>query len=235
MVSDSKLNALLRLRGFLGEHSFALNDRLPPERELCRELGLTRAALRAAMAILESEGQVWRHVGRGTFIGARLVLNLEEVKYLSGITTSSQILDARVAIKPELARLAALHGSASRFAELLVCVQRCSKAKVWRVFEAWGSRFHYAIASATRNKLLGTMFETLNALRRSVVWQTVRVGLGPSSDYPTFAEHQRIYDAIVRHDEQASADAMRQHLGSVRSRLILPADSWAEGGKRFFL
>jgi DNA-binding FadR family transcriptional regulator len=222
MFTEDKPDALLRLRNFLAEHSFALNDRLAPERELCQELGLTRATLRAALAVLENEGQVWRHVGRGTFIGARPVLNLDEVKFLTGITTPAQILDARVAIEPELARLAARHGNASHFTELLICAQRCQEAKLWRVFEAWDSRFHYAIAASTRNKLLGTMFETLNAVRRSVVWRTVRVGSGPAPDYPSFNEHQRIYEAIRRQDEDAAADNMRQHLGSVRSRLILP-------------
>jgi DNA-binding FadR family transcriptional regulator len=216
VVDQDALDPLTRLRAYVGGQNLALNDRLPPERELCGKLGLTRAALRKAMSVLESEGQVWRQVGRGTFIGARPVLNLAEVKYLTSISSRSQIVDARLAIEPELARLAALHAVATDFSELALCHRRCREARTWRVFEAWDSRFHYAIAAATKNKLLMTLFETLNAVRRSMVWQTVRSNQGDT----TFIEHEAINDAIARRDPQMAADAMRTHLMSVRSRSV---------------
>src|ERR1700710_951398 len=125
MVTQLSADPLLLLRTYLAEQNLALNDRLPAERELSAQLGLTRAALRKAMAVLESEGQVWRQVGRGTFIGARPVLNLAEVKYLSSISSPSQIIDARLTIEPELARLAALRGVDSDFVELRLCNRRC--------------------------------------------------------------------------------------------------------------
>lgn len=211
---------LIRLRAYLSAQDLSLNDRLPPERELCSELGLTRAALRKAMAVLESEGQVWRQVGRGTFIGARPVLNLAEVKYLSSISSPTQIIDARLIIEPELARLAALHAIAKDFSELRLSHRRCKEAKSWRVFESWDNRFHYAIAAVTRNKLLMTIFETLNAVRRSITWQTYRDSQSPPASYSTFAEHDEIVDAILGREPNLAADAMRKHLESVRTRLI---------------
>jgi DNA-binding FadR family transcriptional regulator len=220
VVDQDALDPLMRLRAYVGGQDLALNDRLPPERELCVKLGLTRAALRKAMSVLESEGQVWRQVGRGTFIGARPVLNLAEVKYLTSISSRSQIVDARLAIEPELARLAALHAVATDFSELGLCHRRCREAKTWRVLEAWDSRFHYAIAAATKNKLLMTLFETLNAVRRSMVRQTIRSNQGPPASYTTFIEHEAINEAISRRDPEVAADAMRKHLMSVRARSV---------------
>jgi DNA-binding FadR family transcriptional regulator len=220
MTRTSVLEPLLRLRGYLSEQPLALNDRLPPERELCVQLGLTRATLRKAMGVLESEGQVWRQVGRGTFIGARPVLNLAEVQYLSGISSPSQIIDARLAIEPELARLAALRGVNADLTELRLCERRCREAKSWRVFESWDNRFHYAIAAATKNRLLMTLFETLNAVRRSQVWQTIRHESAPPRDYSTFAQHEAIYVAISSRDGFAAGEAMRVHLTSIRERLV---------------
>lgn len=211
---------LERLRSYLKEKSFALNDRLPPERVLAAELGVTRANLRNALDVIASEGLVWRQVGRGTFIGARSVINLSEVHYLSSITRPDEISDARLIIEPELARLAALNSNARDLRELRLCNSRCRSASDWHAFEAWDNRFHYAIAVATRNKLLMTVFETLNAVRRSPVWRTERETAGPTKAYPTPDQHQAIYEAIKRRDPEGAAEMMRVHLGSVQSRLI---------------
>ncbi|MDF1608174.1 FCD domain-containing protein [Hoeflea sp. YIM 152468] len=213
--------AVERLRTYIDAQDLALNERIPPERLLCIELGLTRAGLRSAMSVLESEGRVWRQVGRGTFIGARSVLNLSEVRYLSGITTPDEIADARLIIEPELARLAAENAVSSDHKELRRCYKRCSEATDWRAFEAWDNRFHSAIATATRNKLLMTVFETLNAVRRSYVWQTQRSDSKPSANFVTVDEHNEICQAILRKKPDEAADAMRAHLLSVRKRLIL--------------
>ena len=220
MPRHSTIQTLARLRTYLSERELNLNDRLPPERVLCVELGLSRAGLRQALGVLEEEGQVWRQVGRGTFIGARPVLNLQEVKFLSSVSSPAQIIDARLSVEPGLARVAALHAVASDLAELRLCHSRCQRAGSWQVFEAWDNRFHYAIAAATKNKLLMTLFETLNAVRRSQVWRTMRIGSGPAAGHTTFGEHEAILAAMTLRDADGAGNAMRRHLQSVQTRLL---------------
>ena len=70
-IFESDHSALTQLRAYLAQNDYPADGRLPPERKLCEELGVTRTSLRKALATLELEGQIWRHVGRGTFIGAR--------------------------------------------------------------------------------------------------------------------------------------------------------------------
>ena len=149
----SEGGALAALRNFLSEQKLALNERLPAERDLCAELGLSRAKLRKALAILEAEGQIWRHVGRGTFIGPRPVLNLSDIEFLSSETSPTEVMEARVAVEPQLARLASLHGTEAHFAEMRRCNRRCRAAKGWRVYESWDNNFHQVIASTPGAKL----------------------------------------------------------------------------------
>lgn len=198
------------------------NARLPPERELSAALGVTRSALRLALVELEDDGLIWRHVGRGTFVGARPVLNLTDVAFLRELSSPEQVISARIAIEPELARRAARHGSKADVDEMISCAARCRKAETWRNYEAWDNRLHDAIAKATHNKLLMYLFETLNVVRRSAVWGQPRSTPGPLVDHFSFAQHDAIIEAIIERDDEASAARMRQHLKTVRSR-VLPA------------
>jgi DNA-binding FadR family transcriptional regulator len=207
-----------RLKEYIANQEFALNARLPPERELCLELDLTRGSLRKAMAILESDGQIWRHVGRGTFFGPRPVLNLSDVEYLNDHSRPAEVIEARLAVEPQLAKLAALHGTPSNFAEMRRCIRQCKSAKEWRVYEAWDNNFHQAIAKATCNKLLISLFDTLNIVRRSTVWGQLRSTKLPPRNHASFAEHDAIYEAVVARDGDLAANLMREHLRTVRKR-----------------
>ncbi|CAN5653068.1 FCD domain-containing protein [soil metagenome] len=209
-----------RLRRFITEAGFAHNDRLPPERNLSGSFGVSRTELRRALAMLEDDGLIWRHVGRGTFIGARPVHNLGDVAFLGQLAKPSQVLDARVAIEPELACLAALNAVRPDLDAIRACCRRGRAAGDWRSYEAWDTNFHQAVAKATHNKLLIYLFETLNVVRRSTVWGQPRATDRPPADHKSFDEHDGITAAIEAHDPAQAAGRMRDHLRSVRARVL---------------
>ena len=70
-MDNEAQGALIQLRAYLTQQNLPASTRLPAERELCEILGVSRGELRKALAILEGHGELWRHVGKGTFIGAR--------------------------------------------------------------------------------------------------------------------------------------------------------------------
>ncbi|MGQ0567333.1 MAG: FadR/GntR family transcriptional regulator [Gemmobacter sp.] len=210
-----------QIKAYVAAGGFNHNDRLPPERDLSQQFGVSRGELRKALAELEGDGLIWRHVGRGTFIGARPVLNLADVAYLGELASPAQVIAARLAIEPELARLAAFHGTRSDFEEIQACAARCRSATDWRSYEAWDNNLHHAIAKATHNKLLVYLFDTLNVVRRSTVWGQTRTTKLPPRDHHSFAGHDAICAAICARDGAMAAQKMREHLNSVRD-IVLP-------------
>ncbi|MGH6913686.1 MAG: FadR/GntR family transcriptional regulator, partial [Geminicoccales bacterium] len=210
-----------QLKAHLAERQYPLNQRLPPERSLCGRLGISRSSLRKALAVLEADGQIWRHVGRGTFVGSRPVGNLEGIPSITNRTNPAEVMDARLLMEPELARLAALHARASDIDEMAHCIRQTKAAGEWRIYELWDNRLHRAIAQATGNALLLSLFDALNAVRRAVVWGRLRpYRLTPDLSHHSFAEHDAIFDAIVERDLELAASRMREHLQSVRRNLL---------------
>ncbi|BCJ90515.1 GntR family transcriptional regulator [Terrihabitans soli] len=212
--------ALTQLRAFIAQQDADSDTRLPPERELCENLGVSRGELRKALAILESEGQLWRHVGRGTFIGQRPI-DESDVGTLSSRTNPSEVMRARLLIEPAIAREAAMNARASDIEDMRICLRQSREAETWRRYENCDNRFHRSVAQAAGNTLLIGLFDTLNAVRRAVVWGRLRADAkAPSPSHHSFREHEEIVQAIESRDVEGAGRAMRQHLESVERKLL---------------
>jgi DNA-binding FadR family transcriptional regulator len=131
-----------------------------------------------------------------------------------------QVIAVRFNIEPELSRLAAFQAKKSDHEQMYLCARGCRDAEDWRNYEAWDNNLHHAIARATKNQLYLYFFETLNSVRRSIVWGQPRETLGPVSNYSSFDEHDEIVAAIAAGEGDLAADAMRRHLRSVYSRFF---------------
>jgi DNA-binding FadR family transcriptional regulator len=217
----SEARLLDRLRSYLAAPDVAEDGRLPPERELAQDLGVGRAELRKALAVLEAEGQLWRHVGKGTFVGPRPLDTASGIAALARRSNPAEAMAARLAIEPEIARLAAFNATPSHVAEMRMCLEKSRAAQTWRQYEVWDNRLHRTVAEATQNSVLVGLLDTLNAVRRAVTWGRLRVHpLRPSPDHHSFAEHDILVDAIEHRDLGAAAQAMRTHLKSVERNLL---------------
>ncbi len=215
-----------RIKRFIADEGLGHNQKLPPERNFCGRLGVSRVDLRKALASMEADGLIWRHVGRGTFIGSRPVHNLDDLDFLRRLANPAQMMDARLAIEPELARLAARDGTQANFDEIRRFSLCCREAQEWRTYEAWDNKFHHAVAKATHNKVLLYLFDTFNVVRRTVVWEQVRRTARPTADHFSFGQHDAIHEAIANRDEAAATERMREHLHAVAARVLaaMPPD-----------
>jgi DNA-binding FadR family transcriptional regulator len=215
------IDTLARLRAYIEGGQLPVDSRLPPERELSRALGVSRAGLRQALSVLESEGQIWRHVGKGTFIGTRPIATVSDLDAMVRRTNPAEVMRTRLLIEPEVARLAALNATPAQIAEMRHCIARSRGAATWRQYESWDNRLHRTIAEATQNALLVSLLDTLGAVRRAVAWGRLRVNkVKPEPDHHSFAEHEEIVAAIGERDRDRAAAAMRRHLETVERKLL---------------
>ncbi len=215
-------NAIAALIAFIRDGQYSPGDRLPPERELIVSLGMSRNSLRRALEALERDGAIWRHVGKGTFVSAqRSGIGPGTLASLSQQVTPVQLMRARLALEPALAREAAINASDEAVMRLNDFMQRAVDATSWDAYEAQDDLFHRAVAEATGNPLLLSLFDQLNQVRRAVAWNTVvRHSERPSRDHSSFFEHDEIFTAIKARDPGPARTAMRMHLGSVSARLF---------------
>lgn len=211
---------LPKLREFLAGEPLPEDGRLPPERELADRLRISRAELRKGLAALEQEGALWRHVGKGTFLGPRPP-QLLDLADLARRANPVQVMRARIALEPEVARLAALNASSTEIGALHDLTRACRRATTWREYESCDARFHHEIAQAAHNPVLLALLDMLNAVRRAVTWGRPRPeGGSPPPTHHSFVDHDRIADAIAHREPALASDAMRAHLQMVEDRLV---------------
>jgi DNA-binding FadR family transcriptional regulator len=190
-------------------------DRLPTERDLTRTLGVKRGVVRQLLAELEADEKIWRHVGRGTFVGRRPVQADPELKLVCDHSSPTDLLEARLALEPQLAAFAAKRASDAEIADLRTMSRKCAAAISYPVYEKWDESLHAAIARATRNRTMIAMFNGLNAVRRTVIWNRMRGRRLDREQQAVFStQHDAIIDAIEKHDAEAARQAMRLHLES---------------------
>ena len=182
---------------------------------------MSRGDLRKALATLERDGQIWRHVGKGTFVGSGPIEETVAIADISAHTNPADLMRARLIIEPEIAREAALHATPDDIIAMRRAMAQTRAAQTWRQYENFDNLLHRQIAQASRNTVLVGLFDALNAIRRAVVWGRLRIEPArPPADHHSFAEHEAIVDAIAHRDLGAAATAMRVHLTSVERRLI---------------
>lgn len=211
---------LSRLQTWLFSSGLVEGGRLPPERTLCETLGVSRAELRKALLVLESSGVLARQVGRGTFLAKKPEQKNagsadSTIAFLAESTGPHEAMMARLALEPELARMAALHASPRQLRDLRRLAGSMRKAANWLAYEEMDSQFHDILAEASGNSLLYALHKIMNGVRLVVVWRRLDTPkVAPDPDYHSFGEHDDIVVALEERDGSRAYKAMQTHLQS---------------------
>jgi DNA-binding FadR family transcriptional regulator len=213
--ADIAEHALAKLRGALGNGTYRLHSRLPPERDLAGDLGVSRSTLRKALEVIEAEGLIRRYVGRGTFVGGMPpTRDLHQLSAQAGLSPQAMV-EASLVLEPAIAARAALAARPADIAYLKQCLEKREATQDREAYEQWDITLHRAIAEATHNPLLIAVLDAMSHLRQQAEWRAYRKStLRPQRRDESAAEHRAIVKAIERRNPQAAYEASRHHLNT---------------------
>lgn len=196
-------------------------ERLPPERDLAKRLGVSRPSVREALIALEVEGYVEVRVGSGVYVtnsgkgaGRPLPLPPESGPF--------EVMHARRIIETECAAMAAKDATLDQIRSIEEAYESMSKSDGDPEAMPLGADrlFHIRIAEASGNSALALAVKILWDQRIGPLFMRLEKHYDNPRTWSTaIKEHREIVKAIVRRDAQAARAAMRRHLDNSTKRL----------------
>ena len=210
-----------QLRSLIAGGEFKPGSRLPAERDLAKQLGVSRPSVREALIALEVEGWVEVRTGSGVYVLARGTPSSGSGRQIPPAEWGPlELIRARRVIEGEIASLAATQAKRRHLQAIRDAIDLMREDTDRNVAPLAGDRaFHTAIAQACDNVVLLETVQTFWDARRGPLFE--RLG-----DYfesvPSWrmaiAEHETVLEAIRAHDAQGARAAMQAHMDKSHSR-----------------
>jgi len=197
--------------------------RLPPERELANQLGISRSTLRQAIVTLVQSGHLTSVRGRagGTFVAETPPLAAKSAKKPPAAKMRA-ILDYRVAIETGAAMLAAERARDRDLDRMRSCVAKMSEVARFDAYRRADIRFHIALAEAAGSpRLVAAMTEVQGDMSELIALIAHPEEVLARSN----AQHDRLVKLIERGDSGRAVRLVREHLTGTEHILagLMPA------------
>jgi DNA-binding FadR family transcriptional regulator len=229
------------LRNQIASGGWPAGRQVPPERALAEQFGLARNTLRRVLKLLEDEGLLERHVGRGTFVrspsdgkangsnghnghGAVMAaggsMSGDLTTKLRG-ASPADLMEVRIIIEPQMAALAASRATAEDMAQIEQALKHSIAAKGLAEFEHWDAQLHLSIFKAAKNAILLAWCEAINVVRNEPDWYRLKKrSVTPEVRNSYDRDHTEIVAALKERDPEAARKVLFKHLTRVRDSLL---------------
>ena len=217
-----------QIRALIRSGEYRPGARLPPERDLAKQLGVSRPSVREALIALEVEGLVEVRIGSGIYVQRAAAARADEEAAAAHAEAGPfELLRARHVIESECAALAAKSARKAHIAAIEDAV-----AVMQREFDAHtqplagDQLFHLRIAEATGNGALVAVVKMLWEERTGPLYKQLEHHYdSPALWIAAMAEHRAILAAIAAHDATGARSAMQRHLTQAYKRFSTGWDS----------
>lgn len=220
-----------QIRGEIRNGSLSIGDRLPTERELIEQLGVSRATVREALMLLEVDGFIQVRSGRhgGAYVTSprieRLATILDVILAVEQ-TTTEQLLEARALMEPLAVRLASHRATDDDLERIEASIAR-TEAHIDdpEIVAKEAARFHVLVAESSHNGVISA----LTATTQQLIYSRAFEAFGTNTQ-ATIKAHRLILDAIRARDPETAVRRMTRHVDAFRNVLVggelplLPAD-----------
>ncbi len=228
--------AFEQLISYVVNGTWKAGDRIPPERELCQQLGIARTSLREALKAMELIGMLDSRVGDGTFVCPRSEFLSRPLLWAFTGTDHAElrdIMEAREFLERDLAGLAAERATGSEIRAIAQTVETMRKnVAMGESILMADMEFHLAIADAAHNEVLRNAVQLLRNLMKQ--WLVLKL-LIPQVPARVLKQHEVIYQAIKNRDGAAAREAMWTHLEKTAhlvAQVIQKRGNGLRGGKK---
>ena len=222
-VQDRLYQDLARsLLGEMASGRYAVGARLPAERELAVQYGVSRPTVREAIIALEVQGLVEVRIGSGAY-----VVRLPGKGDIPGFNlTAFELTEARLLFEGEAAALAATQISDAEVDEIARIIDAIARENLDpKGTEKADRAFHLAVAKATRNSAIHDAIAHLWDLRSSSPEAALLHAKARSANVkPVVEEHTAVLAALRARDPAAARAAMRSHLTQVLDSLLFATE-----------
>jgi GntR family transcriptional regulator, transcriptional repressor for pyruvate dehydrogenase complex len=205
-----------QLQGLIFEKHLRSGNRLPGERELCRQFGVSRTVIREASKVLAQRGLLLIEPGRGTFV----TLPAEhDVAFSIALFARARnvsfdnLVEVRRALEPEIASLAAGRATGLHMDRLQACIDVMDRSLADpEAYVAADQEFHSILADATGNDIFVAILGAIVNLA-----QNARRLMFTISDAPKIGQdyHRAILVAVAQHDGATARRMMFEHVQEV--------------------
>jgi DNA-binding FadR family transcriptional regulator len=230
-----------------GRAGLVPGSRLPTERRLAADLGVTRSGIRIALAALEADGLISREVGRGTFLRDAAAGALAAARRGAPAAAEpasgpdgdgpgrldatarpatpdfapADVMTIRRLIEPQALPLVVLWATTRDFAEMERCITGGDQAASYEEFETWDLALHRSIMAAAHSPLLAALYGVVESARHGQVWGDLKRRSATRQRRELYQEdHRAIVAALRGRDTDTAVDAMRTHLSRVAGHLL---------------
>lgn len=215
-ISDEIVQQVMKQ---ISSGSLRPGQRLPPERDLCKQFNAGRSSLREALRCLSIMGVLHARVGEGTSVakdGSKFLGTIMEWRVITESYEVRNLMEVRLALEGLAAASAAERATAEELTAIEEFVTRMQDAvHDAKRFSALDLEFHLAISRASRNPALGDMLTMIRGQLARVVSTVLKL---PDARPLSLEEHEAIVKALRRRNPEAARKAMQAHLGSAMKR-----------------
>lgn len=209
-----------QIRQMIYEGELKKGDKLPSERELKKQLGVSRASIREAFSALEMIGLIESRPGEGTFIRDCFdedIFNPLSLILLLNDNVAEELLELRRVLEIDCVKLAAERASETEIKELESYIEDLLSSSGYEEESIKADKmFHYTVARASGNKVLLFFMRSISEAMDFHIKNTRTKLVSKEETMSDFAEqHKQIFEALKEHNPERAAAEMKNHLDYV--------------------